>query len=119
MSAPQRHRLTRAALLRALLRDGAWHTGRELSLRVGWRFSAAILTVRRGEDGRAPWWIERRRLNKAGTRHEYRFVEALRPEEVPAPTGTRADVARLKQRVADLERENQALRKAMARRGAA
>lgn len=71
------HRDTQASRLRAVLADYRWHTGRELARRVGWRFSAALLIVRRGEDGDAPWEVQAERLTSDGSQWRYRLVQEL------------------------------------------
>lgn len=72
--AEQRHRLSRAEVLRSILEDGHWHTSIELAQRVGHRFGAAILTIRTGEDGWQAWHIEKARITDSGSVWRYRFV---------------------------------------------
>lgn len=60
----------RLAGLRALMRDGEWHTADELRKVAGWRFGARLYELRRGEDGGAPMAIKME--NKGGGVYRYR-----------------------------------------------
>lgn len=73
-SAERTHRLTRARQLRRTLKDRRWHSNSELAKCAGHRFGSALLTVRRGQDGGAPWHVEKMRLSGDGARWAYRWT---------------------------------------------
>ena len=94
--------LTGCAVLRALLRDGRWHTQQELAEAVGYRYGAVIHRVRRGEDGLPALLVEKRRESADGAKWSYRQVGVASPAEALHET--------LQAKVRRLERENLELR---------
>lgn len=80
------HRVSRARALREVLADGAWHTSTELARRVGHRFGAAILSLRRGDDGGPPLLIRKQKIREDGSLWAY-WSEGVNPSP-PRPEET-------------------------------
>lgn len=62
-------RLTKRELLESILRDGGWHSTRELARRVGHTFGMAVFNLRRDNQH-----VERRRHPSAAFQHQYRLT---------------------------------------------
>jgi hypothetical protein len=107
--AERQHRISRATALRAVLSDGQWHLGTELAVRIGHRFGGALLVVARGEDGCAPWLIQRERLKSSGAVWRYRFLRPLAPDEVAKGETWKGRAQRLEKSVRQLEAEKERL----------
>lgn len=71
-------RAGKAAALRRLLADGAWHTATELEAVGGRRYGARLHEIRRGDDGRPAVEIEGQRRGGARGDCEWRYREEAR-----------------------------------------
>ncbi len=107
-SSPKRTRGTKREALRALLADGQWHHMRELRDAGGWRYGARMLELRRGVGGPV---LKTQKRSVGPDEFEYRAVFSDQAELALAPKSRRASQ---KERLAELTRENAALKARLA-----